>query len=159
MPPVVGILTRQDLRPYNILTAFPHLAASSKGREKENWVSHNHQMVLTAFLKQHVSSCIPFNYFHNLWFFHQILNWLMRHCNDIKFHFIVTVLFIQISFNDEQQNSFWIQQHRNGLWQLLSDSDISLIHDSSSPFYAIYPSLMVHLLSSYVQLAYSPIGH
>ncbi|KAE8021341.1 hypothetical protein FH972_007239 [Carpinus fangiana] len=36
VPPVVGILTRQDLMPYNILTAFPHLEASSKGREKEN---------------------------------------------------------------------------------------------------------------------------
>nr|UTD53585.1 chloride channel B [Casuarina glauca] len=34
MPPVVGILTRQDLMPYNILTAFPHLA--SKSREKQN---------------------------------------------------------------------------------------------------------------------------
>ncbi|KAL6325334.1 hypothetical protein AAG906_023179 [Vitis piasezkii] len=33
--PVVGILTRQDLRAYNILTAFPHLA-KSKEREKGN---------------------------------------------------------------------------------------------------------------------------
>ncbi|KAJ4831123.1 hypothetical protein Tsubulata_000654 [Turnera subulata] len=32
VPPVVGVLTRQDLRPYNILTAFPHLA--KKNREK-----------------------------------------------------------------------------------------------------------------------------
>ncbi|KAJ0053700.1 hypothetical protein Pint_02987 [Pistacia integerrima] len=31
--PVVGILTRQDLRAYNILTAFPHLA-KSRGAEK-----------------------------------------------------------------------------------------------------------------------------
>jgi hypothetical protein len=30
----------------------------------------------------------------------------MRYCNYIKFHFIVTVLFIQISFNDEQQNLY-----------------------------------------------------
>ncbi|KAJ4729451.1 Chloride channel protein [Melia azedarach] len=29
--PVVGILTRQDLRAYNILTAFPHLARSKSG--------------------------------------------------------------------------------------------------------------------------------
>ncbi|KAG7985893.1 hypothetical protein I3843_03G050600 [Carya illinoinensis] len=35
VPPVVGILTRQDLRPYNILTAFPHLARPKEG-EKEN---------------------------------------------------------------------------------------------------------------------------
>ncbi|XP_041004968.1 chloride channel protein CLC-b [Juglans microcarpa x Juglans regia] len=35
VPPVVGILTRQDLRPYNILTAFPHLAKKKEG-EKEN---------------------------------------------------------------------------------------------------------------------------
>ncbi|XP_028051956.1 chloride channel protein CLC-a isoform X6 [Camellia sinensis] len=33
--PVVGILTRQDLRAHNILSAFPHLA-KSKGREKGN---------------------------------------------------------------------------------------------------------------------------
>lgn len=33
MSPVVGILTRQDLRASNILAAFPHLA-NSKGREK-----------------------------------------------------------------------------------------------------------------------------
>ncbi|XP_057491074.1 chloride channel protein CLC-b-like [Actinidia eriantha] len=33
--PVVGILTRQDLRAHNILTAFPHLE-KSKGREKGN---------------------------------------------------------------------------------------------------------------------------
>lgn len=32
--PVVGILTRQDLRAHNILNAFPHLG-KSKGREKE----------------------------------------------------------------------------------------------------------------------------
>ncbi|KAM7278858.1 hypothetical protein ACFE04_005992 [Oxalis oulophora] len=32
--PVVGILTRQDLRPYNILSAFPHLARSkSAGKQ------------------------------------------------------------------------------------------------------------------------------
>ena len=35
VPPVVGILTRQDLMPYNILTAFPHLARTTGG-EKEN---------------------------------------------------------------------------------------------------------------------------
>ncbi|KAM3713320.1 hypothetical protein ACJW31_01G246300 [Castanea mollissima] len=29
VPPVVGILTRQDLMPYNILTAFPHLARTT----------------------------------------------------------------------------------------------------------------------------------
>ncbi|CAK7328296.1 unnamed protein product [Dovyalis caffra] len=34
-PPVVGILTRQDLRAHNILLAFPHLARS-KGREKRH---------------------------------------------------------------------------------------------------------------------------
>ncbi|XP_059669979.1 chloride channel protein CLC-b-like [Cornus florida] len=34
-PPMVGILTRQDLRAHNILSAFPHLA-KSKGREKGN---------------------------------------------------------------------------------------------------------------------------
>ena len=34
-PPVIGILTRQDLRPYNILSAFPHLA-KIKGNEKRN---------------------------------------------------------------------------------------------------------------------------
>ncbi|XP_030544815.1 chloride channel protein CLC-b [Rhodamnia argentea] len=33
--PVVGILSRQDLRAYNILAAFPHLA-KSKGREGEH---------------------------------------------------------------------------------------------------------------------------
>ncbi|WKA04178.1 hypothetical protein VitviT2T_022235 [Vitis vinifera] len=33
--PVVGILTRQDLRTYNKLTAFPHLA-KSKERDKGN---------------------------------------------------------------------------------------------------------------------------
>ncbi|PON61323.1 Chloride channel [Parasponia andersonii] len=33
VPPLVGILTRQDLRAYNILSAFPHLARS-KSREK-----------------------------------------------------------------------------------------------------------------------------
>lgn len=33
VPPVVGILTRQDLRAHNILSAFPHLARS-KSREK-----------------------------------------------------------------------------------------------------------------------------
>ncbi|EEF50918.1 chloride channel protein CLC-b [Ricinus communis] len=35
VPPVVGILTRQDLRAYNILSAFPHLARS-KDREKRH---------------------------------------------------------------------------------------------------------------------------
>ncbi|XWS40599.1 hypothetical protein CRYUN_Cryun17cG0009600 [Craigia yunnanensis] len=35
VPPVVGILTRRDLRAYNILTAFPHLARS-KWEEKDN---------------------------------------------------------------------------------------------------------------------------
>ncbi|CAN1238833.1 Chloride channel protein CLC-b, partial [Linum grandiflorum] len=35
IPPVVGVLTRQDLRAYNILTAFPHLARS-KSRGKQN---------------------------------------------------------------------------------------------------------------------------
>ncbi|KAH7518890.1 chloride channel protein CLC-b [Ziziphus jujuba] len=35
VPPVIGILTRQDLRSYNILSAFPHLARS-KSREKGN---------------------------------------------------------------------------------------------------------------------------
>ncbi|CAL1391446.1 unnamed protein product [Linum trigynum] len=35
IPPVVGILTRQDLRAHNILTAFPHLARS-KSRGKHN---------------------------------------------------------------------------------------------------------------------------
>lgn len=34
-PPVIGILTRQDLRAHNILNVFPHLA-NSKGREKQN---------------------------------------------------------------------------------------------------------------------------
>ncbi|XP_065878065.1 chloride channel protein CLC-b [Euphorbia lathyris] len=34
VPPVIGILTRQDLRAYNILAAFPHLAR--KNREKAN---------------------------------------------------------------------------------------------------------------------------
>ncbi|GMN57533.1 hypothetical protein TIFTF001_026630 [Ficus carica] len=33
VPPVIGILTRQDLRAYNILSAFPHLERS-KSREK-----------------------------------------------------------------------------------------------------------------------------
>ncbi|KAK2451415.1 chloride channel protein CLC-c [Trifolium repens] len=33
--PVIGILTRQDLLAYNILSVFPHLA-KSKGREKKN---------------------------------------------------------------------------------------------------------------------------
>ncbi|CAJ2637192.1 unnamed protein product [Trifolium pratense] len=33
--PVIGILTRQDLLAYNILSVFPHLA-KSKGREKRN---------------------------------------------------------------------------------------------------------------------------
>ncbi|OMO92972.1 Cystathionine beta-synthase, core [Corchorus olitorius] len=33
VPPIVGILTRQDLRAYNILSAFPHLARS-KAEEK-----------------------------------------------------------------------------------------------------------------------------
>ncbi|EXC31330.1 Chloride channel protein CLC-b [Morus notabilis] len=33
VPPIVGILTRQDLRAHNILSAFPHLARS-KSREK-----------------------------------------------------------------------------------------------------------------------------
>ncbi|GMI68338.1 CHLORIDE CHANNEL-A, chloride channel A, CHLORIDE CHANNEL A [Hibiscus trionum] len=35
VPAVVGILTRQDLRAYNILTAFPHLA-SHKEQQKHN---------------------------------------------------------------------------------------------------------------------------
>ncbi|KAA0056578.1 hypothetical protein IC582_004410 [Cucumis melo] len=35
VPPVIGILTRQDLRPYNILSAFPDLART-KGNEKRN---------------------------------------------------------------------------------------------------------------------------
>ncbi|CAN2060281.1 unnamed protein product [Malus fusca] len=35
VPPVVGILTRQDLIAYNILNAFPHLTKSA-GREKGN---------------------------------------------------------------------------------------------------------------------------
>ncbi|CAN1153939.1 Chloride channel protein CLC-b [Linum perenne] len=35
IPPVVGVLTRQDLRAYNILTAFPHLTRS-KSRGKQN---------------------------------------------------------------------------------------------------------------------------
>ncbi|KAF5739569.1 hypothetical protein HS088_TW12G00778 [Tripterygium wilfordii] len=34
IPPVIGILTRQDLRAHNILSAFPHLA-NSKSREKQ----------------------------------------------------------------------------------------------------------------------------
>ncbi|KMT16976.1 hypothetical protein BVRB_2g041820 [Beta vulgaris subsp. vulgaris] len=33
--PVIGILTRQDLRAHNIQTVFPHIA-KSKGREKQN---------------------------------------------------------------------------------------------------------------------------
>lgn len=39
VPPVIGILTRQDLRPYNILSAFPDLART-KGNEKRNWTKN-----------------------------------------------------------------------------------------------------------------------
>ncbi|CAH8388410.1 unnamed protein product [Eruca vesicaria subsp. sativa] len=35
MSPVVGILTRQDLRPYNILQAFPHLKNPKVGKHNE----------------------------------------------------------------------------------------------------------------------------
>ncbi|KAG2710597.1 hypothetical protein I3760_04G034600 [Carya illinoinensis] len=31
VPPVLGMLTRQDFRPCNILTVFPHLARSKCG--------------------------------------------------------------------------------------------------------------------------------